>query len=117
MWLDALDVLRRGAFQLFLQSHTPLPLQFRKFAGEEAQHGILPQQLQLTVYDGLPLDKAGLPIPSWDQDLSELTWQGRLVKHLRRAAENQRRIVSAFAEENTRFPLDVALEFGGGEGI
>jgi hypothetical protein len=25
--------------------------------------------------------------------------------------------MNAFAEENTRFPLDVALEFGGGEGI
>ncbi len=25
--------------------------------------------------------------------------------------------MNAYAEENTRFPLDVALEFGGGEGI
>jgi DMSO/TMAO reductase YedYZ molybdopterin-dependent catalytic subunit len=41
----------------------------------------------------------------------------RRVQDQRTSPELMQYDMNAFAEDNTRFPLDVALEFGGGEGI
>jgi hypothetical protein len=44
--------------------------------------------------------KRRMLMPNWDTDRRMLTWDGRIVKHYRRPADNQVLILSAFQEEN-----------------